>query len=101
VVAELVPTHIFAFTAATIFVIALYYVVTHPNFMKKIIAINILGSAVFLYIVSFAYHSDPLDHVAHAIVLTGIVVAVAGSALALRIHQRLTAPTNSDEQDES
>lgn len=63
----------------------------HP--VRKIIALNVMGTGIFLFLVAAAARyglADP-DPVPHAMVLTGIVVAVSATALGLalagRIHQ--------------
>jgi multicomponent Na+:H+ antiporter subunit C len=66
------------------------------HILRKVIALNILGSGVFLLLVAFAYRSphDVPDPVPHAMVLTGIVVAVSATALALALARRLAvSPT--------
>lgn len=61
----------------------------HP--LRKIIAANLLGSGVFLVLIALARRgpgSSP-DPVPHALVLTGIVVSVSATALALTLARRL------------
>ena len=63
------------------------------NLVKKILALNVSGAGVFLFLVAAADQtSGPTpDPVPHAMVLTGIVVAISATAVALalacRIHQ--------------
>jgi multicomponent Na+:H+ antiporter subunit C len=63
----------------------------HP--VRKILALNVTGTGIFLFLVAAAarYGLESPDPVPHAMVLTGIVVAVSatalGLALASRIHQ--------------
>ncbi len=63
----------------------------HP--VRRILALNVMGTGIFLFLVAAAArrpHGGP-DPVPHAMVLTGIVVAVCATALGLalagRIHQ--------------
>ena len=86
--------------------VGLYMIVASPNLVKKVIGVNLLQTAVFLFFVTTAYveggtspvvpaggepglHSSPLPHV---IVLTAIVVGVSvtalGLALIIRIHRQ-------------
>ena len=64
---------------------------SHP--IKRLLALNVSGAGVFLFLVAAADQtSGPApDPVPHAMVLTGIVVAVSatavGLALACRIQQ--------------
>jgi multicomponent Na+:H+ antiporter subunit C len=76
-----------------LFGMGLYSLVIYSHLFRKIIALNVSGAGVFLFLVAAAERtSGPLpDPVPHAMVLTGIVVAVSATALALalacRIHQ--------------
>ncbi len=55
------------------------------------LSINVCGAGVFLVFVTLAYRGSelPPDPVPHALVLTGIVVAVSATALALALGRRL------------
>jgi multicomponent Na+:H+ antiporter subunit C len=57
----------------------------HP--IRKIIALNVIGAGIFLFLVAAAFrsHSGGPDPVLHAMVLTGIVVAVSATALGLTL----------------
>ena len=73
----------------------------HP--LRKILALNIMGSGVFLLLVAPA---DRLagrapDPVPHAMVLTGIVVAVSATALALALTRRLAAHDRDSRPDDA
>lgn len=85
--------------AMILFVIGLYTVLTHANLIKKIIGINIMETAIFLFFVSIGYvrggvapilttsgtetlFVNPLPA---AMILTGIVVAVSITAFSLSI----------------
>jgi multicomponent Na+:H+ antiporter subunit C len=63
----------------------------HP--VRKILALNVMGTGIFLFLVAGAARKglEAPDPVPHAMVLTGIVVAVSATALGLalagRIHQ--------------
>jgi multicomponent Na+:H+ antiporter subunit C len=78
---------IYSLTSAVLFVIGIGGVFITRHFIKKIIATMIMGGGVFLCFVSFAQR-DALtfaDPVPHALVITGIVVAVASAAFALAL----------------
>ncbi|RFA29383.1 hypothetical protein CAI21_09975 [Alkalilimnicola ehrlichii] len=59
----------------------------HP--LRKVLSLNVLSASVFLLLVAVARQSEPLDAVPHAIVLTGIVVTVSTTAVALALLVRL------------
>lgn len=53
--------------------------------LRRVIAINIMTSGVFLALVALAARSSPPDPVLHALVLTGLVISVSATALALHL----------------
>jgi len=58
-------------------------VVRHP--LRRILAINIMGSGVFMVMVALANRGTTVDPVLQALVVTGLVVAVSATAFALRL----------------
>jgi multicomponent Na+:H+ antiporter subunit C len=62
-----------------------------PDLLRKILAVNLSGSGVFLVLIAFARRQPDAapDPVPHALVLTGIVVAVSATAVALALYRRL------------
>ncbi|MNC39829.1 putative monovalent cation/H+ antiporter subunit C [compost metagenome] len=60
-----------------------------------------MGSGAFLVLVGLAQRHDVADPVPQAMVLTGIVVAVAATALALALARRLHALTGRMELPEA
>lgn len=58
------------------------------HLLRRLLAFNLLGSGVFLLLVGLPAHRHGSDPVTHALVLTGIVVAVAATALALVLIRR-------------
>jgi multicomponent Na+:H+ antiporter subunit C len=72
-------------------ILGLWSFLVHPPLLRKLIAINVMGAGVFHILVAIAYRGidTPPDPVPHALVLTGIVVAVSATALALAFGQRL------------
>lgn len=83
-----------------LFLIGAYTLLTHPNLIKKIIGLNIMETSIFLLFVSTGYviggrapiveeggageivYVNPLPH---ALILTGIVIAISITALALSL----------------
>jgi multicomponent Na+:H+ antiporter subunit C len=89
---------LFAGAATALIALALYALIAHRNLLRKIIALNVLGSGVFLLLGAVAYRngepgSDGMvpDPVPHAMVLTGIVISVSATALALTLARRIEA----------
>lgn len=68
--------------------LGLFGFVVHRHLLRRLLAFNILGSGSFLVLVGLAQDGRGADPVPQALVLTGIVVAVASTALALVIFRR-------------
>jgi multicomponent Na+:H+ antiporter subunit C len=85
---------LFMLTAAALFGIGVYGLLSRPQLLRRILALNMMGNGVFLLLVSFA-RRDPatIDPVPHAMVLTGIVIAVSATAFALALVRRLYLET--------
>lgn len=86
------------FFAIILFVIGFHTMLTHNNLIKKVIGMNIMDTAIFLFFVAIGYvhggRSPILEPgVTHtfvnplpsALILTGIVVAVSVTAYALSL----------------
>ncbi len=82
---------IYAVTAGILFSMGLAGLFLCGHFFKKIIATKILGTAVFLLFISLAKRDfvEFADPVPHAMVITGIVVAVSAGAFALALARRI------------
>ncbi|WP_207063457.1 NADH-quinone oxidoreductase subunit K [Motiliproteus sp. SC1-56] len=92
----------FAATGALIFVFGLVAGLRDDSLLGRIIAINISGVGLFLLLVALAYRGlcQAADPIPHALVLTGIVVAVAASGLAIAIGRKLDELRNSSHRRE-
>lgn len=94
--------HINYLGAMALFVIGLHTVVTHSNLIKRIMGINIMGTAIFLFFVSIGnvtggrppiidgnpdtVYINPLPSV---LILTGIVVVVSITVYSLSLVIRI------------
>jgi multicomponent Na+:H+ antiporter subunit C len=63
------------------------------HLLRRVLAFNIMGSGACLVLVGLAQRAGIPDPVPQAMVLTGIVVAVAATGLALALARRLYAQT--------
>ncbi|APX92708.1 hypothetical protein BWR19_07060 [Halomonas sp. 1513] len=88
----------FALLAALLSGLALLGLFRAASLLRRILALNVLASALFLLLVTLARTEAGLDPVPHAMVLTGIVVAVSTTATALALILRATQPYH-DESD--
>ncbi len=82
-----------------LFLIGLYTVLTHGNLLKRVIGVNIMETAIFLFFVSVGYISGGkapimglgtsatiyVNPLPSALILTGIVVAVSITAYAISL----------------
>lgn len=89
--------------AIALFVIGLATLFLHPNLIKKIIGLNLMDTAIFLYLAAMGYvegREAPMieegaawtayiNPVPSGLVLTGIVVAVSTTALFFALTHRL------------
>lgn len=81
----------YGLVAVGLFGLALHSMVTRRHILSKLIAANVLGSAVFLLFIALARRGSRVDPIPHAMVLTGIVVAVAATGLAVVLLRRVHA----------
>jgi len=79
--------------AAGIIGSGVYGLLAVDHLLRKLLALNLLGSGVFLLMVTLPSRSGGPDPVAHALVLTGLVVAVSVTAFALALLDRLYRET--------
>lgn len=86
---------LYALTGIGLFTIGFYALAAYTHLLRKIIALNIMASGVFLMFGALSIRAPGLavDPVPHALVITGIVVAVSATALALALMLRITAQT--------
>jgi len=102
---NLILDHMNYIGGIALFIIGLHTVVTHRNLIKKIMGINIMGTAIFLFFIAIGNVKDGLppilndlqDHLTFinplpsVLILTGIVVVVSltvySLSLVIRIYQ--------------
>ncbi len=86
---------LYALVGVTLLMLGLYAAISRAHLVRKILAVNVMGSGVFLLFLALAVRSGAgsPDPVPQAMVLTGIVVAVCATALALILACRIQAMT--------
>ncbi|MCW8891240.1 MAG: cation:proton antiporter subunit C [Sedimenticola sp.] len=94
---------IYTLLGVALFSIGLYGLIVRAHLLRKILALNIMGSGVFLLLVALAKRtaSGVPDPVPHAMVITGIVVAVSATALALTLMLKLVEASGSAVLDDA
>lgn len=89
---------LYGICACLIMAFGLRAVLLNDSLLQRIIALNVMGTGVFMMLIAIAYRGPDAapDPVPHALVLTGIVVAVSATALALTLLKRLTEEQDND-----
>lgn len=72
------------------------------DLIRRIIALNVASGGVMMLLLALAYRADPGvgDPVPHALVLTGIVIMVAVTGLALGLARRVEGAVASSDRDD-
>lgn len=96
-----------------LFLIGLYAVIAKDNLIKKFMGLNIMETAIFAFIVALGVvdgggapimgegaHAPFTNPIPQALILTGIVVAVSTTALALSLIIRIYQQCGTIEADE-
>ena len=93
---------LYALVGVGLFALGLYALIVHTHLLRKILAINVMGSGVFLVLVALAARTPGAtpDPVPHAMAITGIVIAISATALALALVLRVRAETGRAELPE-
>ncbi|PLW82273.1 NADH:quinone oxidoreductase [Kineobactrum sediminis] len=68
-----------------LWVLGLHALMTQRNALRRIMAVNVMGSGTFMVMVALAARMTPIDPVLQALVVTGLVVAASATAFALRL----------------
>ncbi len=84
---------LYALAGVLLFVLGAAGVLLATHLLRRVLAFNVMGSGAFLVLVGLAQRGGVADPVPQAMVLTGIVVAVAATALALGLARALHART--------
>lgn len=94
---------LYALTGVALAAMGLAAILLQTHLLRRVIAFNIMGSGVFLILLALAPGQTPdaADPVAQALLLTGIVVAVSATGLALALARRLHRATGSAHLDDS
>ena len=93
--APTVQVMVYAGVAVVLFAAGFYALLVNPQLLRKIVALNVMSSGVFLLLVSIARRDAAAfpDPVPQAMVLTGIVVGLSVSALAMVLARRIHRET--------
>ena len=90
---------LYALVGLALFCIGLHAVIVEPLPLRMIIALNVMCSGVFLVLVALARRAPgpTPDPVPHAMVITGIVVTISATALAILLIGRIRAAAGTED----
>ncbi|MGB5441598.1 MAG: NADH-quinone oxidoreductase subunit K [Gammaproteobacteria bacterium] len=88
----------YVLTGCLLVALGLRTALLHASLLHRVLALNVMGAGVFMLLIAVAYRGPglPPDPLPHALVLTGIVVAVSATALALALARALHAEQEDD-----
>lgn len=84
----------------TLFVLGFAGLVLRRAPVQRLLAVNVMSVGVFMWLIAVAYGPVVSDSVPHALVLTGIVVAVSATAFALALLVRIGKASRPDDSPE-
>ncbi len=85
---------LFATAGIGLLVIGIWALVLRRHLIRKILALNVMSSGVFLLLVGGGAMTDArVDPVPQAMVITGIVVSISATALGLALVLRIAGKT--------
>jgi multicomponent Na+:H+ antiporter subunit C len=90
-------TLIYLCGGVSLWVLGLHALLVHRNALRRIMAVNVMGSGVFMVMVALASRDSAVDPVLQALVVTGLVVAASATAFALRLAT--ADPLDEDDQE--
>ncbi len=79
---------LYAYVGAALVALSLYAFLVHTHLLRRLLAFNVMGGGTFLILVGLAQDGRGPDPVPQALVLTGIVVAISATALAIILLRR-------------
>lgn len=78
-------TLLYLLAGITLWLLGLHGLLLRRHALRRIIAVNVMGSGAFMVMVALASRVQPIDPVLQALVVTGLVVAASATAFALRL----------------
>lgn len=76
---------LYSMVGVAVFLLALHGLMMSTDAIRRLIAVNLMGAGTFIVMVALAGRVSPPDPVLHALVVTGLVVAISATAFALRL----------------
>lgn len=95
---------LYGLTGAVLIGIGVYGLIAARHLLRRVIAFNVIGSGLFVFFGAAGARDGVSDPVPQALIITGIVVALSASALAVGLvvaHSRLSGRATLPEEDET
>jgi multicomponent Na+:H+ antiporter subunit C len=99
---------LYATTGAALVGLGLYGLIAARHLLRRVVAFNLLGSGLFVFLGAAGARGAGPDPVPQALIVTGLVVSLSASALAVglavagaRISGRATLPEEAPEREEA
>lgn len=87
----------FALVGLVLWLLGLEGLFLAGSMLRRVVAINVMSSGVFMIMVALAARSDDPDPVLQALVVTGLVVGVSATALAVRLYRVLRSSEQTEQ----
>ena len=87
---------LYLLAGSILWLLGLHALLIQRHALRRIMALNVMSSGVFMIMVALAARVQPLDPVLQALVVTGLVVAASATAFALRLS---TSGADRDEDE--
>jgi multicomponent Na+:H+ antiporter subunit C len=96
------PETLYAAAGIGLMALGLYGAIAVIDRIRRVLAVNVMGTGVFMVLIALAARPSvgAPDPILHAMVLTGIVVAVSASGFAVALACRLDQPEDETGTDE-
>lgn len=94
------PISLYLLGGVALWVLGLHALMTQRNALRRIMAVNVMGSGTFMVMVALAARVTPIDPVLQALVVTGLVVAASATAFALRLATTDSPATEAEQEHE-
>lgn len=90
---------LFGLAGAALVAAGTYGLVVRVHLLRRLVCFNMVGSGIFLWFGGLATRAGRIDPVPQAMIITGIVVALAATALGLALVVRLHQARPPEEGD--
>lgn len=99
---EFTQSTLYTLCSILLLAIGLLGFLLNTDFIRKLLGLNVIGIAIFMLLLATAVaYPNAIDPIPHAMVLTGIIVAAAGTALGLNLASKIAKFSRLVKQEEA